>query len=76
MIKAVFLLYSLELDQIVNQHGQIVRVLLSSGNRFDMNLEILGKLTQGITEKIWADRGYASWRAFEQLWNQGLKLIF
>ena len=68
--------YGLKMHLIVNQHGQIVRALLSSGNRSDMNLEILSKLTQGVTGKMWADRGYASWKAFEQLWEQGLKLIF
>lgn len=68
--------FGLKLHLVVNHGGEVVRFLLSSGNKSDMNLSLLERLTKGLTGKVWADRGYASWKAFRNMMDSGLKLIF
>lgn len=68
--------FGMKLHLVINHCGEVVRFLLSSGNKSDMNLSLLGRLTNGLKGKVWADRGYASWKAFGNMLENGLKLVF
>jgi len=68
--------FGLKMHLVINNKGEVMKGILSSGNKSDMNLEILKSLTENLEGSAWADRGYASWKAFKELLDRGLKLIF
>lgn len=68
--------YGLKIHLIINQVGEVMRILLTPGNVSDKNIKLLEKLTAGLAGLLFGDRGYVSRKAVEKLREQGLKLIY
>lgn len=52
--------FGFKLHLICNQKGEIVRILLTSGNKADNNEWILKELLEGLKGDIYGDKGYIS----------------
>jgi hypothetical protein len=65
--------YGLKLHFVVNHKGQVMAMKITPGNTADSN--VLDEITQHLTGKIYADKGYISRALFSQLWQRGLQLI-
>ena len=65
--------YGFKLHLIINDSGEILSCQITPGNVDDRtNLSVM---TQGITGKMFGDKGYIKKELFEQLLNRGLQLI-
>ena len=65
--------YGFKLHLIINDSGEILSCQITPGNVDDRtNLSLM---TQGITGKMFGDKGYIKKELFEQLLNRGLQLI-
>jgi Fe-S cluster assembly scaffold protein SufB len=67
--------YGFKLHLIINEFGEIVNFVLSSGNKDDRNQSILEKLTNGIKGKLIGDKGYISKKLTSFLYDKGIQLI-
>lgn len=65
--------YGFKLHLLVNECGELLAFQLTAANVDDRTP--VPDLTRGIIGKLFGDRGYISQALFEQLWQQGLKLI-
>lgn len=67
--------YGFKLHLIVNDKGEIISFVLSSGNVSDQDIKICKNLTKHIWGKLFGDRGYISQKLFNELFANGVKLI-
>ncbi len=67
--------YGFKLHLVVNDKGEIVSFVLSPGNTDHRNQNVIETLTKGLTGKIFGDKGYIKQELFEDLFNNGLKLV-
>jgi hypothetical protein len=67
--------YGFKLFLVVNGLGEIVQAFVTPGNVADNGLATLKRLFRGLTGLAFADKGFASQKAFLPLFEQGLKLI-
>jgi len=65
--------YGFKLHLVVNDRGELLAFRITPGNVDDR--QPLPELTQGLTGKLFGDRGYLSQLLFRTLWDQGLQLI-
>src|SRR3954471_3710814 len=67
--------YGFKLFLVVNGLGELVQAFVTPANVADNALATLQRLFQGLTGLAFADKGFASQKAFTPLFEQGLKLI-
>lgn len=67
--------FGLKLHLTVNERGEITSFLLTPGNTPDNNLKLMHKLTERLTGKLYADKGYISHELFLSLLRKGVTLI-
>ncbi len=67
--------YGFKLHLIINECGEIVSFMLTSGNVADNNRSVVNKLTKKCFGKLFGDRGYISKKLFDDLFKKGIKLI-
>ena len=65
--------YGFKLHLIVNDRGELLAFCMTPANTDDRHP--LTGLAQGLTGKLFGDRGYVSQPLFRTLWAQGLQLI-
>jgi Transposase DDE domain len=65
--------FGLKLDFVINHKGQIMALTITPGNTADSTM--LDEITQHLTGKADADKGYISREEFLKLWQRGLHLI-
>jgi hypothetical protein len=65
--------FGFKLHLIINDSGEILSCQISPGNVDDR--VPMSVMTQGISGKMFADKGYISKKLFEELFNKGLQLI-
>lgn len=65
--------YGFKLHLIINDQGEILSFLLTSGNVADV--KVLEKLSKGIEGKLFGDMGYISSKVAKKLFEQGLRLF-
>ena len=65
--------YGLKLHFVINHKGQIMALKITPGNIAD-NAALEG-ITQHLTGKLYADKGYIGHNLFKTLWQRGLHLI-
>lgn len=65
--------FGFKLHLIVNDQGELLAVFLTPGNVDDR--DPLPQMTQDLFGKLFGDRGYVSQLLFEQLFEQGFKLL-
>jgi hypothetical protein len=65
--------FGLKLHFVINHKGQIMALRITPGNTADS--AVLDEITQHLTGKAYADKGYISREAFTKLWQRGLHLI-
>ena len=65
--------FGLKLHFVINHKGQIVALKITPGNTADT--AVLDEITQHLTGKAYADKGYISHEEFRKLWQRGLHLI-
>ena len=61
------------LHLIINDHGELLAVVLTPGNTDDR--KPVPDMTKGLVGKLFGDRGYISQALFESLFERGLELI-
>lgn len=67
--------YGFKLHLIVNHQGDLVSVMLTTGNVDDRNLLLMQRLTHHVLGKLFGDRGYISGKLFQMLFQRGLQLV-
>jgi hypothetical protein len=65
--------YGLKLHFAINHKGQIMALKITPGNIADS--AVLDEITQRLTGKLYADKGYIGRELFRKLWQRGLHLI-
>jgi len=65
--------YGLKIHLVVNEMGEITRLLITPGNVDDR--KGLRQMVSGLCGKIFGDRGYIGARLFKDLFSEGLQLI-
>lgn len=65
--------YGFKLHLIINDKGEILAFQVTSGNVSDVS--VVENLSQGITGKLFGDKGYISSSLFKKLFKRGLELI-
>lgn len=65
--------YGTKLHLVINEVGELLGCQLTPGNVDDR--AAVPKLTEGLTGKLFGNKGYISAKLFEQLWDQGLQLF-
>jgi hypothetical protein len=65
--------FGLKLHLVINHQGQIMALKITPGNTADST--VLDEITQHLTGKLYADKGYISREEFLKLWQRGLHLI-
>jgi hypothetical protein len=58
---------------VINHKGQIMALRITPGNTADST--VLDEITQRLTGKLYADKGYIGRALFHKLWQRGLHLI-
>ena len=66
--------YGFKIHLVINELGQIVNFLITTGNVQDNNPEVLTQLLGDLQGHCYADKGYLS-KLFETFYSQGLKLV-
>jgi hypothetical protein len=59
---------------VINQQGELINFLFTSGNVADNNQAVLKELLGGLTGKCFGDKGYMT-VLFEEFYHKGLQLI-
>ena len=67
--------YGFKLPLIVNHRGDLVSVMLTTGNVDDRNLSLMQQLTNRVLGTLFGDRGYISGKLFKALFQRGLQLV-
>ncbi len=67
--------YGFKFRFVINDRGEILRFCLTPANVDDRNRTVMKSLTQKLFGKIFADKGYASKKLFEELLDKGVELI-
>jgi hypothetical protein len=67
--------FGFKLFLVVNQYGQVMRCQVTRASKADNNYDWMLKFFRGLKGKLFTDKGFISSKAFEQLYNNGLKLI-
>jgi hypothetical protein len=67
--------YGLKLFIVVNGVGELINCFISPGNTSDSSTATIKRLFKGLKGRAFADKGFINQRAFEALFQQGLKLI-
>jgi IS5 family transposase len=65
--------YGLKLHFVINHKGEIMALKITPGNTADS--AVLNDITQRLTGKLYADKGYIGQELFKQLWQRGLHVI-
>ena len=65
--------FGLKLHVVINHKGQIMALTITPGNTADST--VLDAITQHLSGKLYADKGYISREVFHKLWQRGLHLI-
>src|SRR6201995_4514189 len=65
--------FGLKLHFVINHKGQIMALKITPGNIADTT--VLDEITQHLSGKAYADKGYISREEFRKLWQRGLYLI-
>ena len=65
--------FGFKLHLVINHQGEVVSFCLTRGNESDLN--VVAKLTKGLTGLLAGDKGYVSQKLAKELASQGLKLI-
>src|SRR5689334_178928 len=65
--------FGLKLHFVINHKGQIMAVKITPGNTADS--AVLDEITQHLSGKAYAGKGYISHEEFLKLWQRGLHLI-
>ena len=65
--------YGFKLHLIVNHHGEIVAAKVTTGNVHDT--QPVEKLAQGLTDKLYGDKGYLSKALAANLFEKGVTLV-
>ncbi|HSY76401.1 MAG TPA: IS982 family transposase [Bacteroidia bacterium] len=60
---------------VINQYGQIMRCQVSQAAKADNNYDWMLKFFAGLKGMMFTDKGFLSAKAFEVLYDNGLKLI-
>jgi len=66
--------FGLKLHLIVNDRGEFLGIKVTPGNVDDR--EPVPEIAQGLTGSLFGDKGYLSQKLFEQLIQQGLRLVY
>ena len=66
--------YGLKLHLLINEHGEIIRFLLTSAHISDNNEMVLTSMLEDIKGCCYGDKGYLS-KLFEWFYEKGLKLV-
>ena len=65
--------FGLKLHFVINHKGQIMALRITPGNSADST--VLDEISQQLSGKLYADKGYISRPLFNKLWQRGLHLI-
>ena len=65
--------FGLKLHFVINHKGQIMALKITPGNTADS--AVLDDISQHLSGKIYADKGYIGRGLFSKLWQRGLHLI-
>jgi Transposase DDE domain len=65
--------FGLKLHFVINHKGEIMALKITPGNTADS--AALDDITQHLTGKVYADKGYIGKKLFRKLWQRGLHLI-
>jgi hypothetical protein len=65
--------FGLKLHLVINHKGQVMALKITPGNTADST--VLDQITQHLSGKIYADKGYIGRELFSKLWQRGLHLI-
>jgi hypothetical protein len=65
--------FGLKLHFVINHKGQIMALKITPGNTADST--VLDEITQHLSGKLYADKGYIGRALFSKLWQRGLHLI-
>ena len=65
--------FGLKLHFVINHKGQIMALRITPGNSADST--VLDEISQQLSGKLYADKGYISRSLFNKLWQRGLHLI-
>jgi hypothetical protein len=66
--------FGFKMHLVINQNGEIMRFAITTGNTSDKNQDLVEHLTQGLTGKLFGDKGYISNPLFKRLFSRGLEL--
>jgi hypothetical protein len=67
--------FGFKLHLVVNDRGELLVLRVTPGNVSDANRAVVTGLAAGLTGRLFGDKGYISKELFEQLWQQGLRLV-
>jgi len=67
--------YGFKLHLIVNDKGELLSTMLTTGNMDDRNRNLMATLTKNIIGKLFGDKGYLSSPLFNFLFKHGIQLI-
>jgi hypothetical protein len=67
--------YGLKLFLVVNGLGELVQAFITPANTSDSSTTTITRLFKGLKGWAFADKGFINQRAFESLFERGLKLI-
>ena len=65
--------FGLKLHLVINHKGQVMALKITPGNTADST--VLNAITQHLSGKLYADKGYIGRTLFNKLWQRGLHLI-
>jgi len=67
--------YGFKLHIIIDRKGNLLNFAFSKGNVPDNNLKIVEDLTNGISGRMFGDKGYISSKLFKMLYKKGITII-
>jgi len=65
--------YGFKLHLVVNHHGEIVAAKVTTGNLH--NTQLVAELAEGLTDKLYEDKGYLSQALAADLFEKGVTLV-
>lgn len=67
--------YGFKLHVVINHKGQILSFIITPGNVPDNSPSVVTKLAENLLGVLIGDKGYISKKLFEELWQNGVKLV-
>ena len=67
--------FGFKLHLMCNERGEILNFMLTKANVYDRDKNIFNRLTDNVSGKLFADKGYISQGLFERLFNDGINLV-